>query len=134
MNTKYLMIISAIIMGVFGVFTSFLPNEILTNLGIPSNELTLLCLQLMSALYLGFAIMNWMAKSVLIGGIYAKPLSLGNFFHFAIGGITLIKLIIHNPSSTKLVWLICITYSILAVLFGMVLFKSPSKNNSETSD
>lgn len=128
------MIISAIIMGVFGVFTSFLPNEILTNLGIPSNELTLLCIQLMSALYLGFAIMNWMAKSVLIGGIYAKPLSLGNFFHFAIGGITLIKLIIHNPSSTKLVWLICITYSILAVLFGMVLFKSPSKNNSETSD
>ena len=134
MNTKYLMILSAIIMGAFGVLTSFFPNEILNNLGIASNAFVLSCLQLMSALYLGFAIMNWMAKSVLIGGIYAKPLSMGNFFHFAIGGITLIKLIIHNPSSAKLISVICIIYSILAILFGMVLFKNPSKNNSEASN
>ncbi|MEO6669067.1 MAG: hypothetical protein ABIN36_06305 [Ferruginibacter sp.] len=130
MNTKYLMIVSAIIMGALGASASFFPNEILDTLGIASNELVLLCLQLMSALYLGFAIMNWMAKTVLIGGIYAKPLSMGNFFHFAIGAIILIKLVIHNPASPKFFWAICIIYSILAVLFGMVLFKNTLKNNS----
>lgn len=117
-------------MGALGASTSFFTNEILDTLGIASNELVLRCLQLMSALYLGFAIMNWMAKTVLIGGIYAKPLSMGNFFHFAIGAIILIKLVIHNPASAKFIWAICIIYSVLAVLFGIVLFNNPSKNNS----
>jgi len=31
---------------------------------------------------LGFSILNWMSKASLIGGIYNKPLLIGNLLHF----------------------------------------------------
>jgi hypothetical protein len=37
------------------------------------------------ALYFSFALMNWTAKDSASGGIYARPVSLGNFAHFFSG-------------------------------------------------
>lgn len=128
MNTKYLMISSSIFMGVIGLFASFLPAEILNSVGLPSTVLPVLLLQITGALYLGFALMNWMAKAILIGGIYSKPLCIGNFLHFAVAGIALIKAAMNNPG-VKYVLIATIIYSIFAILFGFVLFTSPKKIN-----
>ena len=121
------MISSAIIMGLIGVPASFFPQEILNKMGLVSTELAPLCLQLLSAVYMGFAIMNWMAKTVLIGGIYARPLAMGNFFHFFIGAIALAKVTKYASTSTY-VWIACAVYSVFALLFGIVLLKAPVKN------
>ena len=126
MNTKYLMISSSIVTGVLGVFASFLPKEILNNVGLTASEFPTLVIQIAGALYLGFAMMNWMAKTVLIGGIYARPLCMGNFLHFAIAAVVLIKVTI-NTTSLKFVWVATIVYSIFAILFGIVLFTNPKK-------
>lgn len=91
MNTKHLMVASSFITGLIGVAASFLPEEILNKVGQGTSEFFILIIQIAGALYLGFAIMNWMAKTVLIGGIYARPLCMGNFLHFAIAAIVLIK-------------------------------------------
>jgi len=85
-----------------------------------------LIIQIVGALYLGFAMMNWMAKAVLIGGIYARPLCMGNFLHFTIAALALIKATVNN-TSLKYVWVATIVYSIFAILFGIVLFTSPNK-------
>ncbi len=68
MNTKILMTSSSLLLALTGIAFSFFPKEILTYLNIDTNTLTILLLQILSALFLGFAILNWMAKGSLIGG------------------------------------------------------------------
>ena len=124
MNTKFLMISSAIVTGLPGITASFLPTEILKTIGVTPNELLTLFVQIAGALYLGFAIMNWMAKTLLIGGIYAKPLGMGNFLHFTVAAIALFKFAIHNHGSIY-IWVATIVYCCFAILFGLVVFTSP---------
>jgi hypothetical protein len=126
MNRKTLMMASSVFTGLLGVIASFLPNEVLNSIGIlPMDTLTLF-VQISGALYVGFAVMNWMAKTVLIGGIYARPLAMGNFAHFIIAAIALIKAVM-KKSDLEYLWLAAILYSTFAVLFGLVLFSNPSK-------
>src|SRR5829696_8873403 len=117
MNSKYLMIASSIVTGILGLSAAFLPKEILENTGLSPTETSLSFVQVTGALYLGFAIMNWMAKTVLIGGIYARPLAMGNFAHFMIAAIALIKTAVNNTVLPYL-WVTAVVYSIFAVMFG----------------
>ena len=118
------MIASSVITGLLGLAASFFPNEILNNVGVyPTVTLTLF-VQITGALYFGFAVMNWMAKTVLIGGIYARPLAIGNFAHFMIAAIAIVKAAINN-SAVQYLWILAVIYSIFAVLFGIVLFTNP---------
>ena len=126
MNTKYLMIASALFTGLVGLSASFLPHEILNFVGLNSSVLSTLLIQITGALYLGFALMNWMAKAVLIGGIYAKPLCTGNFLHFTIAALALIKAAF-NHTDLKIILIAAIAYSVFAILFGFILFTHPAR-------
>lgn len=126
MNTKYVMSSSAIVTGFAGLTASFFPVEILKMTGATTNEWPVLFIQITGALYLGFAIMNWMARTVLIGGIYAKPLGMGNFLHFTVVALTLFKFVI-NGENSMYVWVAIIVYATFAILFGLVLFTSPKQ-------
>jgi hypothetical protein len=132
MNTKFLMISSALLMGIAGVLLEFVPHQVLTFFDSQPTGLNPLLLQLTGALYLGFAMMNWMAKNVLIGGIYARPLAMGNFVHFMVGALALLKYGF-SASPTATVWILAVIYSLLAILFGIVFFTHPLKtpNTSE---
>lgn len=125
MRPRILMILSAIVMGVLGVGLSFLPQELLGALGVPAAEgAIVLIAQVMGALYLGFATIDWMARGIPIGGIYSRPLAMGNFLHFAVAAIALTKALpggARGPGELVLT----ITYVILAVWFGALLFSSP---------
>lgn len=126
MNTKLLMISSALTMGIVGIFLEFIPQEVLNYFGSQPTGISTLLMQLTGALYLGFAMMNWMAKTVLIGGIYARPLAMGNFVHFIVGALALLKYG-YSASTSVTVWLMAIIYSLLAILFGVVFFRHPLK-------
>jgi len=129
MNTKLLMTISAIFMGLIGIGLSFIPDEILEITGyLPSNEIKL-GLQLAGALYLGFAMTNWMAKAVLIGGIYSKPLCIGNFSHFFIASLALVKFMIRVGNFSIYMLILTIIYTVLAISFGYVLFTHPKQKS-----
>jgi hypothetical protein len=129
MNTKLLMISSALLMAAGGVLLQFIPHEILNYFGADSGGINPLFVQMTGALYLGFAMMNWMAKTVLIGGIYARPLAIGNFFHFTVGALALLKYAFAAPNSL-VVWAYALIYSLLAILFGIVFFTHPLKTNN----
>ncbi len=124
MNTKILMITSALLMAICGILFQFIPNVILQLFEVDSNPILPLFVQMMGAMYLGFAMMNWMAKTVLIGGIYARPLAMGNLLHFMIGALALIKFAFTNPHLWT-IWITAIFYSIFAILFGIVMFTNP---------
>ena len=131
MNTKLLMISSALLMGVIGVLLQFIPHEVLNYFGVDAGGVNALVLQITGALYLGFAMMNWMAKTVLIGGIYARPLAIGNFVHLAVGALALLKYAFAAPG-LSVIWILAIIYALLAVFFGIVFFSHPLKTKDTT--
>ncbi|KAA9038720.1 hypothetical protein FW778_14335 [Ginsengibacter hankyongi] len=126
MNTKLLMTISAAILGAVGIILTFMPQEVSHFLNF--TELTPIVFQILGALYFGFAMLNWTAKANLIGGIYSRPIAIGNFTHFLIGGLASIKLVLHNTALTS-IWICAIVYLVFALLFGYVFFTNPSSNN-----
>jgi hypothetical protein len=81
----------------------------------------------MGALYLGFAILNWMARSVMIGGIYARPIALGNFLHFAVLTTAAWKGIAAGAVASRVLLAACCAYTVFAVWFGLVLFTHPGE-------
>lgn len=127
MNTKFLMMASAILMGVTGILLIFLPDEIANYTGLASTDLSSLLLQVLGALYFAFALLNWMAKANLIGGIYSKPVAMGNFAHFFIAGVSIIKIAVANQTIVAL-WTGGIICCIFAIMFAIVAFGNPLKS------
>lgn len=123
MKTKLLMSVSAVILGVIGIVLSFLPQEVALYLGMDASAAILL--QVMGALYFGFAMLNWTAKANLIGGIYSRPVAIGNLAHFAIAALALVKQAFTGTNLTY-IWVAALAYSVFALLFGYVFFTTPS--------
>jgi len=118
-STRIVMVGSSIVLGVAGVILLFVPLETLAILGFTdANELTG---QLLGSLYLGFAAANWTARGSMIGGIYARPLSIANFVHFVVGGTVLAKGISAATFNAGYISLVLV-YLAFAVLFILVLY------------
>lgn len=124
MNTRFLMSASSLFMGLAGIAFLFLPEEFLSYISISPSFVNILFLQIFGGLYLGFAVMNWMGRGNLIGGIYSKPVAMGNFAHFFIGGLTLFKAAFISPEMLPL-WIITSIYGIFATLFALTAFGNP---------
>ena len=103
MKTKLLMTSSALFCAIIGILLSFLPNEIAEYLSVEPTIITILFLKILSALYLGFGILNWMAKGTLIGGIYNRPIAIGNLMHFGVGAIALVKVISNIQTHSEII-------------------------------
>ncbi|HMC97398.1 MAG TPA: hypothetical protein VKG92_07095, partial [Flavobacteriales bacterium] len=124
MNTRLLMIASALVLATIGLSLTFAPEEVFAALGGGTSGPWTIVLQLGGALYCGFALMNWMAKGAVLGGIYGRPLVIGNLVHFTIGGLALLK-----AGSGTLLWTVTAAYVLFAALFGYVMFTHPVKSD-----
>ncbi|PQJ34990.1 hypothetical protein BSZ35_10605 [Salinibacter sp. 10B] len=121
MNTKLFMSTSGIFLGFFGITISFFPREILTALGATPDEVSLVLANMVGAMYLGVGMLNWMARGNLIGGVYSRPVALGNFVLFVMIAITLSKQVL--ASSNAVVYAIGgALHAVFAGGFGYVLF------------
>lgn len=125
MNTKLIQSLSSFFLGIIGLFCTFLPDEILKHFRITQNEYLLLIIQIIGALYLGFAIANWMSKTILIGGIYGKAMYMGNLAHFLIGGLALLKWNIKNEFPDKILDVVLVGYLIFLLFYTTNLFINP---------
>jgi hypothetical protein len=124
MNTKILMSITAGLLVFAGLALTFMPEEIGYLI---SGEMAsdLLLLQIMGSLYFAFAMLNWMARGNLIGGIYSRPVAVANLTHFFIGGMALLKST--GQHNSAVIWVIGLIYLTLAILFGIVVYTHPVK-------
>jgi len=133
MQTKSIMVASACLLGVMGLGATFAPQELLAAWQVPEQPLAVLLVQSAGALYFGFALMNWMAKDVLIGGIYSRPVALGNFMHFFIMAGALVKALIARQGSV-VIWVGAVIYVVFTMLFGHVVFGDPLKHHDKAGD
>jgi Na+-driven multidrug efflux pump len=124
MNTRLLMILSAVFTGSLGLGATFLPQEIIAHFGDNPEVLAVLLVKVAGALYLGFAFLNWMARGNLIGGIYSRPVAMGNFLHFAVVAVVLSKAMMAGSRDLAVV-IGLVAYFAFAVWFGAVLFARP---------
>ena len=92
MNTKLIMTSSALLLGAAGILLSFLPQEVIRLVSGPMpSQLDTVILQILGALYFASSMTNWTAKANLIGGIYARPIAIGNLTHFTVASLALLK-------------------------------------------
>lgn len=122
MNTKLLMTASALFLGAQGMVASFLPIEILGFLDdFAHHRLESALVQLFGAALLGFAMLNWMAKAAPAGGIYGRPIVIGNLVHYTVAGIALLK-VAALGGMPALGIMLTVIYSAFAVAFAVVMF------------
>jgi hypothetical protein len=122
MNTRLLMRASVVFLGVLGIAATFLPEEILVRAGTPPVGLSVILVQITGALYLGFAMLNWMAQGNMIGGIYSRPVAIGNLAHFTIGGLGLLRSLLAGKYALEVI-AVTAGYAAFAVLFALVAFR-----------
>lgn len=120
MNAKILMVASSAILAVSGLAALIAPHELAAALGSPVTG-SGIAIQLLGGVYFAFAITNWTAKDKPIGGIYSRPLSLGNFVHFMIGALVLLNRVLAGEISAALVAAGAV-YAVLAIGFGRLAF------------
>jgi ABC-type multidrug transport system permease subunit len=122
MNTKLLMSLSAIVMGITGTMLTFFPQEVAGFFEM-ADTITI-PLQLLGGLYFGFAMLNWAARANLTGGIYSRPVTIGNLAQFVVGGLALLKFATRNSASSY-IWIAVILYLVFAMFFGIVMYTNP---------
>jgi hypothetical protein len=117
MSTRLLLSSSALFLALLGLVLTFAPQEIM---GSDTAE-EALAAQLVGAAVCGFALLNWMSKGTAMGGIYGRPLAMGNLVHFTIGGLALLKMADQLQPSWLFVAL-AICYLLFAALFARAAF------------
>lgn len=115
------MMASSLCLGLAGLFAMFAPEELLKIMSLPQTSPLSVLIQLMGALYLSFALMNWTAKDNIIGGVYLRPISIANFAHFIIGALALIKYQLSNAVNGFLLTVLII-YVVFAIIFTWLVF------------
>jgi hypothetical protein len=119
LNTRLLMTASSLFLGGAGLLASFAPQELMAFLGSPATGPAPVLVQLMGALYFSFALVNWTAKDNIIGGIYSRPVSLGNMAHFVMGALALAK---SSAWDNRILLVFLVIYTVFAILFGWLVF------------
>lgn len=106
-------------MACLGLLFTFSAQETLATAGLSVQGAALFPYQIIGALYVGFALINWMGKSNLIGGVFGRPIALGNLAHFFIAGMAIAKTAAGGASA---LWLAAIVYLAFASAFAFVTF------------
>jgi hypothetical protein len=122
MNSKILMTISAIVLAVPGLGALFAPQELLTYLGAPASGFLPPLVQLFAAALLGLAMTDWAVRGSKVGGIYNRPIALGNLMHFLVGAFTLVHVAMRGHAQPVVI-VITVIYTLLAIAFGVVVFR-----------
>jgi hypothetical protein len=113
---------AAIALAIVGLVALFAPQELLTYLGVAPVGFLPSLVQLLAAALLALAMIDWMAKDSKIGGIYLRPIAVGNLLNFAIGAITLIKFALHGHAPLFAI-VAAIVYTVFALAFTFVVFR-----------
>lgn len=119
---RFVMVSSSLCLALAGAALLFAPVATLTALGMPAGEPLLA--QILAAAYLGAAGTNWTARGSIIGGIYARPVSFGNFVHFAVGATTLAAGLRHGEHGPAY-FAVLLLYCVFGAFFGVLLFNGP---------
>lgn len=132
MNTRLLMMASALFLALLGLPCVFAADVVLRHFGGATSPPVELLVQATGALYFGFAGLNWMGRANLIGGIYGRPVAIGNLLHFLVAGMALAKFCLQREAP-PMMWVVAALYAIFALSFAFIVFGNPLRSASAPS-
>jgi hypothetical protein len=113
-----------------GLALLFAPDAILPRL-IPSFPAAGAWLgQVVAAAWLAIASLNWLSRSMLLGGIYSRPVVMTNAALYFITAIALLKIVTSRDSPATL-WVTTVLTVLLAGAYGWLLFRGPLERDFE---
>jgi hypothetical protein len=112
---------TAIVLGVAALSLIFAPELALARLSIAPTPAASALAQLYGAAMFGLAMTSWIARTMLLGGIYGKAVVSGGFAHALVGAFALAQML-RASSGNALVWVACAVYVLLAIGFGTLMF------------
>lgn len=124
MTTRHLFTASALVLGGAGAALTFAPHDLLRAFGADPEAHLVVLAQAAGALYLGFAVLNWMARGLTAGGIYGRPIVNANLVHFTVMSFALLRVVIDGPAAPG-PYISAFVYAAFAVWFGVVMFRAP---------
>ncbi len=120
MNSRYLMSATAVLLALLGLACSFAPQELLGLINAPALPALAMVIQALGAAWLGFAMLDWQARGAPFGGIYGRPVALGNFLHFVMLAAAIGKVALSAPASGLLA--AAAVSALFALAFGALVF------------
>lgn len=118
------MTLSAAVLALAGLGLTFAPAEVLARLTRATDTSLVLTLQVTGAFSCGFAMLNWMARGMTLGGIYGRPIIVANVTRWTIASLALLKATTAGRLAAPGVGLtlVCAAF---AVAFARVMVKDP---------
>ncbi len=115
-----------------GLAMLFAPDLVLSTLlpGFPASGLWLA--QLLGAAWLGLAWMNWINRSVLLGGIYARAVVGANAVCYFVGASSLLKVLTQGAQPAAL-WIFEALMLAFALVYGWLLLRGPFERDLTAS-
>jgi hypothetical protein len=114
---------SALALGLLGIIATFAPDDVIAGMGLPESRRADLLVQIIGAVYLGFGMLNWMARGSVMGGIYGRPLVMGNLLHFVTAGLAISS----RVSELSSLWAPAVVYLVFGAGFGLLLVRHPTR-------
>lgn len=102
----------------------FAPEEVLRSSRLEPVPAMTLVVQLVGCGAFGFAMLNWMNRFTVAGGIYARPLVVANLANAGSASALLAKVAL-RPDATLPILAALAVYLLIAIAFGYLLITAP---------
>lgn len=112
---------SAGLLAVLGIAVAFAPDAAADALSLPAGAVV--GAPLAAGGLMGFAAVNWVGRGAIYGGIYGRPIVLGNFVHAMVLATTLVSLQLDRP--TALGWSLAAACALYLAAFTRLLLRPP---------
>ena len=123
---------TAIVLGAAALALIFAPELVLARFAIEPSATVIPLAQLYGAALFGLAITSWIARTMLLGGIYGKAVVAGGFGHALVGVFALLRAV-RASSGNSFLWLAFALYAMLAIAFGTLMFGSGPRAPSDAA-
>lgn len=124
MLTKLLSRASALTLFIAGLALLFAPDVLLPALvqGFPPAGAWLG--QLLAAAWLGVAVLTWLQRNAVLGGIYGRPTVLANAVLYFISAVSLLRAL-QDHAAAPVLWIAFVIAGVLAVGYWALLLRGP---------
>lgn len=113
--------VSSLLLAVLGGGLLFFPEASADSLSLPDGSAR--ALPLVAGGQLGFAMLNWTGRGAVYGGVYGRPIVVGNFANAVITSSVLLRIQLDEGSAFG--WLVLVAFILYLVAFIRLTFWPP---------
>ena len=87
--------------------------------------------QLLGAAWLALAVLDWLGRSALLGGIYARGQVSANAVVFFVSAMTLVR-VVARTGAPLLAWVAFVVAAAFALVYGWLMFRGPFERDLQS--